>query len=110
MRPDPDAPLTEPWQAELHALTVALHEAGAFGWDAWTRALSAELRRADAAMDGTDYWDRWLAALVGLLDVSGVADAREVERTAEAWKRAAAATPHGTPLVLENDPLRVSST
>ena len=110
MPPEPDAPLTEPWQAQLHAMTVALHEAGAFEWGTWTRALSTRLHAPDAAPDGTDYWDRWLDALVALLDAKGIAEAREVERMAEAWKRAAAATPHGTALSLENDPLRVSST
>ena len=110
VRPDPDAPLTEPWQAQLHALTVALHERGAFGWDEWTKALAAKLHEPDAEPDGADYWDRWLDALVGLLAAKGMAGADEVERTAEAWKRAAAATPHGTPLLLENDPLGISST
>ena len=104
-RPDPDAPLKEPWQAELHALTVALHERGLFGWSEWTTALSTQLHAPDAAPDGSDYWHRWLDALAALLHAKGVADVGTVHETAEAWKRAAAATPHGEPIELANDPL-----
>ena len=100
----PDAPVDEPWQAQLHALTVALNESGTFGWGEWTDALSAKLHEPDAATDGSDYWDRWLDALIGLLDAKGLAGAEAVRETAEAWKRAAAATPHGTPIELANDP------
>ena len=93
-----------PWQAQLHALTVALHEAGAFGWDEWTAMLARELHRPGVAADGSDDWHRWSDALVALLDAKGLAGADEVRAVAEAWRRAAEATPHGTPIALANDP------
>ena len=45
----PAAPFEEPWQAELFALTVALGEAGVFGWPDWTSAFGATLKTRGAA-------------------------------------------------------------
>ena len=61
----PDAPFAAPWQARAFALTVAAHEAGLFTWPEW----SAELGRAleGSAIDGADYYDRWLLALEALM-------------------------------------------
>jgi nitrile hydratase accessory protein len=98
-----DAPaFAEPWQAQVFALTVALHEAGRFAWPDWAEAFGARLR--DAAPDGSDYFDIWLATLEGLLVAHGDADREELHALAEAWQRAARATPHGRPILLENDP------
>ena len=85
-----------PWQAQLHALTVALHEAGAFEWGEWSEALGA----AGAAEDGSDHWERQAEALVGLLERRGIAGAGEVRAMARAWQAAAAATPHGVAIEL----------
>jgi nitrile hydratase accessory protein len=103
--PGVDAPVfAEPWQAQAFALTVALHEKGLFSWAEWAEALSAEVKKPDAATDGGDYYERWLAALEKLLAAKGVAAAPEVDAMAAAWGRAAHATPHGKPILLENDP------
>ncbi len=96
----------EPWQAGAFALTVALHEKGLFSWGEWAQALSAEVRTPGAASDGSDYYRHWLAALEKLLAAKGVAEAPEVDAVAAAWQRAAHATPHGKPILLENDPSR----
>ena len=98
----------EPWQAQLHALTVALHEAGRLDWGAWTRVLGARLGAPDAARDGSDHHERALAALADLLDAEGLAPRAEVEALAQAWKRAAEATPHGEPIALSRDPEAIS--
>ncbi|MDQ6433555.1 nitrile hydratase accessory protein [Mesorhizobium sp. LHD-90] len=103
--PGMDEPVfAEPWQAEAFALVVALHERGLFSWGEWAETLSAEVHRADAALDGHDYYDHWLAALEKLLAKKGVALAEDIETLAAAWERAAHATPHGKPILLENDP------
>ncbi|RWC94885.1 MAG: nitrile hydratase accessory protein [Mesorhizobium sp.] len=94
----------EPWQAEAFAMTVALHDKGLFSWSEWADALSAEVKRPDAAADGHDYYEHWLAALESLLSAKGVAGRSDVDRLAAAWERAAHATPHGKPILLENDP------
>lgn len=105
MPPPPEAPaFAEPWQAQRHALTLALHEAGLFGWREWTEALGARLGAPGAAPDGSDHHERALLALVDLLDAKGVAPRAEVERLAAAWRRAAEATPHGEPIALARDP------
>ena len=100
-----DAPVfAEPWQAEAFAMTVALNERGLFSWGEWAAALSAEVKQPDAAADGSDYYDCWLRALEKLLAAKGAASSGDVDRLAEAWQRAAHATPHGKPILLENDP------
>ena len=94
----------EPWQAEAFAMTVALHDKGLFSWSEWAEALSAEVKQPDAASDGRDYYEHWLAALETLLSRKGIAGKGEVDELAAAWERAAHATPHGKPILLENDP------
>jgi nitrile hydratase accessory protein len=97
---------SEPWQAEAFALTVALHERGLFTWGEWADALSAEVKRPDAATDGHDYYDHWLRALEKLLAGKGIASSANVDALSAAWERAAHATPHGKPILLDNDPER----
>ena len=58
----------------------------------------------DAAADGSDYYDCWLRALEKLLAAKGVAAAARCRPAGRAWQRAAHATPHGKPILLENDP------
>ncbi|WP_274628406.1 nitrile hydratase accessory protein [Arvimicrobium flavum] len=107
VRPDLDEPVfSEPWQAEAFALTVALADRGIFTWAEWADALSAEVHRPDAAPDGHDYYHHWLRALETLLAGKGVAKSAEVDDLAAAWQRAAHATPHGKPILLESDPQR----
>ena len=102
--PVPEAPFAAPWQAQAFAIVVALHRRGLFTWAEWTEALGAELARADARADGAEYYAHWVAALERVLQARGVSNAREIAALAEAWARAARATPHGTPITLENDP------
>jgi nitrile hydratase accessory protein len=103
----PDKPVfAEPWQAEAFAMVVALHERGMFTWPEWAEALSSEVGQGSAASDASDYYERWLKALEKLLSAKGIAGPAEIEALAEAWQRAAHATPHGKPILLENDPER----
>lgn len=95
-----------PWQAQAFALAVHLHARGLFTWPQWAEALAAEIRAAGAADDGSRYYELWLAALEKLVAARGAADADELRRCADAWRRAAAATPHGQPIELANDPQR----
>ncbi|MEI9414106.1 nitrile hydratase accessory protein [Mesorhizobium sp. Cs1321R2N1] len=100
-----DAPVfAEPWQAGAFAMTVALHDKGLFSWSEWADALSAEVKKPGAAADGHDYYKHWLAALETLLASKGLAAKPDVDAMAQAWERAAHATPHGKPILLENDP------
>ncbi|WP_343713375.1 nitrile hydratase accessory protein [Inquilinus sp.] len=107
---DADGPVfAEPWQAQAFAMAVALHQRGVFTWGEWAAALAAEIAGARAAGDSDDgsrYYEHWLAALERLVLAKGVADAEALGRRRDAWDRAARATPHGAPILLENDPLR----
>jgi len=97
-----ERPFSEPWQASAFALAVHLHERGVFTWREWAEALSAELAKAGEAGDGNDgYYACWLAALERLLVARGVSDGGAIAAMAESWKRAAIATPHGKPILLD---------
>ncbi len=96
----------EPWQAQAFALAVELNARGVFSWTEWAEALSGELHAPDAAADGSDYYDHWMRALEKLLVARGVTTSDTVTGLAQAWQRAAHATPHGKPILLENDPER----
>ena len=104
---EPDV-FAEPWQAEAFALAVALHGRGLFSWQEWAAALAGEVGRPDAAADGSDYYRHWLAALEKLRAARGVTEPGRIDALAAAWQRAAHATPHGRPILLENDPLAQS--
>lgn len=95
---------SEPWQAQAFAITLALHQDGLFSWHEWAENLSAELKKPGTAEDGGDYYDCWLCALEKLLAAKGVVARNDVDSLTAAWQRAAHATPHGKPILLENDP------
>lgn len=96
----------EPWQAQAFALTVHLHERGVFAWNEWAEHLSREVHQLGRAVDGSDYFDAWVAALTHLLAEKGLADEATVLLLQQSWQRAAEATPHGHAIELRNDPLR----
>jgi len=97
---------SEPWQAQAFALALALYERGVFTWPEWTATLGDEIKTAQAAGDpdtGETYYRHWLAALERLVAAKGLVDATTLARTCEAWRRASARTPHGTPIELQPD-------
>ena len=97
----------EPWEAQAFAMTVALYERGVFTWTEWAAALAAEIKAAQAAGDpdtGETYYRHWLAALEKLAAQKSLAGHGEIETRRAQWDRAARATPHGQPILLENDP------
>jgi nitrile hydratase accessory protein len=104
-RDDAGPVFAAPWQAQAFAMTLHLHAKGLFGWTQWAEALGAEIRAAGPADDGSRYYEHWLAALEKIVAARGATDAQSLLERAEAWSRAAAATPHGRPIELANDPL-----
>lgn len=89
----------EPWEAQAFALTVALHERGAFSWPEWSAALAEEIERTGDA----DYYQQWLSALERLVAERRLTDAATLERYRHAWRHAAERTPHGTPIELADE-------
>jgi nitrile hydratase accessory protein len=97
--PGLDEPVFEqPWQAQAFAMTVHLHDRGLFSWGEWAEELGRQVKSGDP------YYDCWLRALEVMLARKSAASPDEIEETAATWMRAAHATPHGQPVVLENDP------
>ena len=96
--PEPRA-FDEPWQAQAFALTLNLHERGAFDWSEWAAALAAH-RAATSDDGGAGYFDSWLAALESLVLAKGLAARSEIDARTTDWRRAYEATPHGRPVVL----------
>ena len=102
---DSDGPVfREPWEAQAFAMTLALHEQGVFSWNEWAAILGDEIKRAQARGDpdtGDTYYRHWLSALERVIAEKGVTDIAQLARTREAWKSAAARTPHGAPIELQ---------
>lgn len=88
----------EPWEAQAFAMTVKLHQAGAFTWPEWVEALSAEV--AAAGETDTPYYTLWLAALEKLVAAKGLASLAEMGTLKDAWRDAYLRTPHGQPVEL----------
>jgi nitrile hydratase accessory protein len=95
----------EPWQAQALALAVALQYAGVISAAEWAEALGRERNGGGLRDDGGDYYDSVVAALEDIIETKGLATRIDMGSLAEAWTRAAQATPHGRPILLENDPL-----
>lgn len=99
---DEDGPVfAEPWQAQAFAMAVHLHARGAFEWTEWAQALSAAIRRAQAAGDadlGDTYYLHWLDALEQLVRDKGLGTESALAGLRGAWAEAAARTPHGKPI------------
>lgn len=101
-------PFSEPWQARIFAITVDLNERGIFSWSEWAEIFSPVILQNDAAEDASDYYHRWSEALIILLDRKGLLTDAMLDALTQSWKRAANATPHGKPILRENDPLFVA--
>ena len=93
----PERPFEEPWQARAFAITVALHESGAFAWEEWSHMLGLALE----AEPDRSYWRSWLVALEMIMLRCGMAGGKEVAAMSLAWREAADRTPHGEAIVLD---------
>ncbi len=94
--PLPQSPFEEPWQAQAFALTLELHQRGAFSWSEWAAALADAI----AAAPDAPYYESWLAALEGLARAKNLTDGAELSRRKYAWEAAYLTTPHGKPVEL----------
>lgn len=95
----------EPWQAQAFAMVIVLHQRGVFTWAEWATALSAEIAGHGHADDGARYYEFWLEALEHICIAKNVSTHAGIDEVADAWSRAAEATPHGMPITLANDPV-----
>ncbi|MBV8510238.1 MAG: nitrile hydratase accessory protein [Xanthobacteraceae bacterium] len=104
---DRDGPVfREPWEAQAFAMALALQARGLFTWGEWASALGEEIKRAQAAGDpdtGETYYQHWLVTLERMVAEKGLSDLATLTRYHDAWDRAAARTPHGTPIELRDE-------
>lgn len=101
-RPEPPV-FSDPWHAQVFALTVQLNETGRFTWSEWADTFGRALRdrRAEGAEDTeVGYWEAWLTALQRLLQQRDLASSADLDRLEAAWAEAYRTTPHGQPVRL----------
>lgn len=99
----PDPVFTEPWHAQVFALTVHLNEAGHFDWPDWATRFGATLKRHGLSREldgGDDYFTAWLETLEHFLASMQMAETQDVARIKAAWEAAYLSTPHGAPVTL----------
>ena len=100
----PEPAFAEPWHAQVFALTVHLHERGAFTWDAWADTFGAVLREHGLAKEldgGADYFLAWIAALERICTARGLAEPDLLGALKADWERAYLTTPHGASVALD---------
>ncbi len=98
-------PFKEPWQAHAFAMAVKLHAQGLFTWSEWAETLSRFIKQAGPDDSPDNYYHHWMSALETIVDAKKAASKSEQETRRGQWDRAAKATPHGTAILLEADPL-----
>ncbi|WP_298838765.1 nitrile hydratase accessory protein [uncultured Roseobacter sp.] len=99
----PEPVFSEPWHAQVFALTVHLNEAGHFDWPEWAVAFGATLKKDGLSREldgGDDYFAAWLETLEAFLGDKGLAGATELQEKKAAWEAAFLRTPHGAPVRL----------
>ena len=95
---------SEPWQAELFAVTHTLASGDHFAWVDWTKHLATALKSAKdtgAPEDSSNYYDTWLVAFEDFLIMRGLADVDRLVVLKSAWIDAYLATPHGEAVELD---------
>lgn len=99
----PEPVFSEPWHAQVFAVTVRLNETGHLPWTNWAAAFSKTLKRHGLARDldgGDDYFLAWLATLEEILIANGLAQGAEIAEIKSRWEAAYLSTPHGQPVRL----------
>lgn len=95
----------QPWQAEVFAMTLQLHEQGIFEWSEWAEVLAAQIKLAQQQGDddlGDTYYLHWLAALEQMVVNKDIGDRSLLGQLYAEWDTAARNTPHGQPILIKN--------
>ena len=108
LKNDKDLIFSEPWQAELFAITVNLHEKGLFHWESWTTKLGISLQRGKnkSKDDLEHYFLNWLSALEETLLEKKVTELTKIMSIENAWRDAISKTPHGKKVEIPGKVLR----
>ena len=90
---------SEPWEAQVFALTVSMHENGLFTWREWAETLGHVIANDDAE---TPYYRLWMKALETMIEDKALLSGEEIATRIDAWQQALLNTPHGEPVELGN--------
>ncbi len=76
-----------PWEAQVFAMALKLHEAGYFTWAEWTeslgKAIKADQTRGDPDL-GDTYYEHWLACLEAIIAEKGLLTPAMLDQRKEA--------------------------
>ena len=100
---DTELVFSEPLEAQAFAMAVTLSSNGYFTWKEWAATLAeviAESKASGGPIDGSDYYQNWVAALEQLIIDKDITDFSDLESVKVAWEDAYKATPHGKPVHL----------
>ena len=101
---DTEGPVfNEPWEAEVFAMTLSMHEQGVFTWKEWAAMLSDSISQAQQQGDpdlGDTYYSHWLTALEQMVLQKRIGSRSQLDQLCKDWDHAARHTPHGQPIEL----------
>lgn len=101
---DQEGPVfSAPWQAEVFAITLSLHEQDVFKWSEWADMLSTKIKEAQDLGDpdlGDTYYHHWLTALEQMIINKNIGANGQLRQLYNAWDEAAQSTPHGQAIEL----------
>ena len=100
-----DRKFEEPWQAQIFALTLHLHEQGVFTWNEWADYLSCSIKHLDTSSSNhtTTYYLQWLDALEQICYAKTGLTYEQLLDKKDAWEQAYLNTPHGKAVTLPAD-------
>lgn len=87
-----------PWEAEVFAMTLSMHEQGVFTWKEWAAMLSDSIKQAQQHGDpdlGDTYYNHWLTALERMIVYKKIGSRLQLEQLKDEWEFAVLNTPHG---------------
>ncbi|MFC0402071.1 nitrile hydratase accessory protein [Paraburkholderia rhizosphaerae] len=86
---------TDRWERDVFGLALSLSKAGCFEWEEFRQCLIASIARWEAIECANqprwDYYERFLEALVSVIESSGTLSADELQRVLTARRPASAA-------------------
>ena len=94
----------EPWEAEVFAMAIRLHQRGLFSWNEWSIALGQTIKQAQELGDadhGDTYYTHWLVTLERMVMDKKIGDQNNLNQLYAAWNEAAQSTPHGKPIEID---------
>ena len=101
---DGEPVFSDAWQAQALAIADTLVQAGLFSASAWSEALGAALREAEADGENDDqetYYRCVLTALESLVAGHSEIDRESMASMRADWEQAYLDTPHGQPVELK---------